>query len=146
MTGNLQVVYAGIEGMGVEMSPNQGQSLDLMTGGVGNPLIVNTLHRANVNPVPNPNSQRRQGQIVLGARTRRARAAEDPIYEGWLYAAVEPASRAFDGLLVTKDFGQNWTEVRIPSASANRIPTNNVNDANYPIVGGGLFTARAIIA
>ena len=39
--GNLQVVYAGIRGVGVEMSPNQGQIWTLMTGGIGNPLIVN---------------------------------------------------------------------------------------------------------
>ena len=39
-TGNLQVVFAGMEGQGVFMSPNQGQVWNLMTGTVGNPLII----------------------------------------------------------------------------------------------------------
>jgi hypothetical protein len=34
--GNLQVVYAGIRGTGVFMSPNQGQVWNLMAGGGGN--------------------------------------------------------------------------------------------------------------
>ena len=31
--GNLQIVYAGIRGVGVEMSPNQGQIWTVMAGG-----------------------------------------------------------------------------------------------------------------
>ena len=42
-------------------------------------------------------------------------AAEDAVYEGWLYAIVSTPGGALDGIFVTKDFGQNWTEVRIPT-------------------------------
>ena len=42
-------------------------------------------------------------------------AAQDLIYQGWLYAAVITADSHFDGLYVTKDFGQNWTKLRIPT-------------------------------
>ncbi len=37
--GNLQIVYAAIRGVGVFMSPNQGQVWNQMLGGIGNPLI-----------------------------------------------------------------------------------------------------------
>ena len=62
-SGNLQVVYAGIQGVGVYMSPNQGQVWNLMAGGVGNPLIVNRYEgiNTNVNPDYDPVSQRRRG-------------------------------------------------------------------------------------
>ena len=57
--GNLQVVYAGIRGTGVFMSPNQGQVWQEMLGGIGNPLIFDQLFgpAPNVNPVngPTPN-------------------------------------------------------------------------------------------
>ena len=52
--GNLQIVYAGIEGQGVFMSTNQGQSWTLMAGGVGNPLIVDATTGKNVNPASQP--------------------------------------------------------------------------------------------
>ncbi len=137
--GNLQVVYAGIEGTGVEMSPNQGQFWSVMSGGVGNPLIVNTLTDANVNPIApalTPNGA--QGQIVLAVPDATGESAEDPIYEGWLYAAVAGTGGAWDGMWVTKDFGQNWTSVRIPTLTQT-IPTNDVNFADYSVTGGGQF-------
>ena len=58
-TGNLQVVFAGMEGQGVFMSPNQGQVWNLMTGTVGNPLIIDAVTGENVNPFNRPQSQRR---------------------------------------------------------------------------------------
>ena len=42
-TGNLQIVFAGMEGQGVFMSPNQGQVWSLMAGNVGNPLIIDVV-------------------------------------------------------------------------------------------------------
>ena len=49
------------------------------------------------------------------------------------------------GCFVTKDFGENWTEVRIPTiptptiegfAHNQAIPSNNVGKPDYPIIGG----------
>ena len=99
------------------MSPNQGQIWNLMTGGIGNPLDRRrsiTAHerqpgrRARLPTAP-------RGEIVLAVPAATGNAAEDPIYEGWLYAAVATPDGGFDGLFVTKDFGQNWTQVRIPT-------------------------------
>ena len=147
--GNLQVVFAGIRGVGVEMSPNQGQIWSLMNGGVGNPLIVNEFNAppTNVNPTAGPTPNGAEGRIVLAVPDATGNAAEDPIYEGWLYAAVANPGGGFFGLFVTKDFGQNWTDVPIPtlpavSTNAQAIPTNDVTQPNYPITGGGQFTAQ----
>ena len=38
-TGNIQVIYGAIQGVGVFLSPNGGQVWNSMTGGVGDPLI-----------------------------------------------------------------------------------------------------------
>src|SRR5262249_33883832 len=53
-SGNLQIVYAGIQGQGVFLSPNQGATWSLMAGGQGNPLIQNgnLISGAGHPPVP----------------------------------------------------------------------------------------------
>ena len=149
--GNLQIVYAGMSGQGVFMSPNQGQIWSLMTGGIGNPLIVDNFFPVapNVNPIPGPTPNGvPDGRIVLAVPTPTGIAAQDPIYNGWLYAAVVNGDGTFNGLFVTKDFGQNWTQVRIPSlpsvsTSAQAIPTNDITQGDYPITGGaGQFAAQ----
>ena len=146
--GNLQVVFAGISGLGVYMSPNQGQVWNLMAGGVGNPLIVNnyiyTSPAPNVNPIAGLTPNGPEGRIVLSVPDATGNAAEDAIYEGWLYAAVAATDGSFYGLFMTKDFGENWTQVRIPTVApvgtiAQAIPTNNITDSDYPITGGGEF-------
>ena len=115
--GNLQIVYAGIEGQGVFMSTNQGQSWTLMTGGVGNPLIIDTTTGSdNVNPArpnpPRPPTAPRAGSS-WPSPPRPATPCRTQIYAGWLYAAVATPTGGFDGLFVTKDFGENWTEVQL---------------------------------
>ena len=147
--GNLQVVFAGIRGVGVEMSPNQGRIWSLMNGGIGNPLIVNEYNapQTNVNPTAGPTPNGAEGRVVLAVPDATSNAAENEIYEGWVYAAVSNPGGGFFGLFVTKDFGQNWTDVSIPTlaavgVNAQAIPTNNVSDPDYPITGGGQFTAQ----
>ena len=72
-------------------------------------------------------------------------AAEDAVYEGWLYALVANPAGALDGIFVTKDFGQNWTEVNIPTEPNEgyltnpAIPTNDVSLSNYPVIGSTMF-------
>ena len=146
--GNLQVVYAAIRGTGVYMSPNQGQVWSQMLGNIGNPLIFDDL-----NPGPAPQyqpgqrtgPQRAEGRIVLAVPNATGNVAEDAVYAGWLYAIVSTPAGTLDGIFVTKDYGQNWTEVNIPTEpnegyqSNPAIPTNDVELANYPIIGSALF-------
>jgi subtilisin-like proprotein convertase family protein len=143
VVGNLQVVYAGMVGQGVFMSPNQGSFWSEMTGGIGNPLIVNLATGKNVDPPPiaNPPSPNgTNGRIVLAAPAfdPNAGAAANAIYSGWLYAAVSTSTGGFDGLFVTKDFGHNWTQVNLATLPAlggyqQAVATNDVTQLNYAI-------------
>ena len=140
--GQLQIVYAGMANpggsasgtaAGVYLSPNQGQVWNLMTGAVGNPLIVDLTTARNVNPAtsPNPNDAN-ASRIDLVTPALTGNPAQDKIYEGWLYAVTIGASGNFDGLYETKDFGENWTLVSLPTALAvtNRfdqaVPTQEI--------------------
>jgi subtilisin-like proprotein convertase family protein len=137
--GNLQIVFAGMEGQGVFMSPNQGQVWNLMAGNTGNPLIVDVDTGLNVNPVGEPSPNGGQGRIVLSVPTPTGNALDDAIYAGWLYAAVATPTGGYDGLFMTKDFGQNWVEVNIasvpppPNHFNQAIPSNDVTQPNYAI-------------
>ena len=155
--GNLQVVYAGFASptgttgaaAGVYLSPNQGQVWSLMAGGIGNPLIIDNTTGADVNPVTNPSPNGVGGRITLAVPAPNGNAVQDAIYSGWLYAAVVTPSGGFDGLFVTKDFGENWTNVGLNTAlPANSIlapvsqspipfnqgiPTNDITAPSYPI-------------
>ena len=103
--GNLQVVYAGFAAptgtsgaaAGVYLSPNQGQVWNLMTGGVGNPLIIDDTTGADVNPATNPSPNGVGGRIILAVPAPNGNAVEDAIYSGWLYAAVSTPAAASTG-------------------------------------------------
>jgi large repetitive protein len=146
-SGNLQVVYAGFAAptgtgaaAGVYLSPNQGQVWNLMTGTVGNPLIVNEYNLKNVNPNTAPSPNGSGGRIVLAVPSPLPTdtVPENELYEGWLYAAVSTPTGGFDGLFVTKDFGQNWTQVGIKTLPPlgpyqQAVPTNDITQPQYPI-------------
>jgi subtilisin-like proprotein convertase family protein len=145
--GNLQVVYAAVAGLGVFSSPNRGQTFNLVAGGVGNPLIRDADRTsAQVNPVaPSATPNGAKGRIVLAKPSLTGDAAQDLVYQGWLYAAVITADSHFDGLYLTKDFGQNWTRLRIPTlapvvtggvAGVRAVPTNDLGQPDYDIGGG----------
>jgi len=145
--GNLQVVYAAIRGTGVFMSPNQGQVWNQLTGDIGNPLIFDDEFgpSPNVNPVNGPGPNGGEGRIALAVPNATGNAAQDAVYEGWLYAIVSNPAGALDGIFVTKDFGQNWTQVRIPTEPNEgyqtnpAIPANDVGLSDFPIIGSAMF-------
>ena len=87
--GNLQVVYAAIRGVGVYISPNQGQVWNQLLGGIGNPLIFNErlAPYPNVNPTNGTTPNGAQGRITLAVPNSTGNVAFDAVYEGWLYAA-----------------------------------------------------------
>ena len=106
-----------IRGAGVFMSPNQGQVWNQMLGGIGNPLIFDDLIRARTQRQPGqrPDPQRRRGADRAGRaqpdrQCRRGRHLRRLALCGRRHPRRRPR-RVF----VTKDFGQNWTEVRIPT-------------------------------
>ncbi len=145
--GNEQVVYAAIRGVGVYMSPNQGQVWNEMLGGVGNPLIFDQTYNPapNINPTNGPTPNGGQGRIELAVPSATGNVAEDQVYEGWLYAIVATPGGTLDGIFVTKDYGANWTEVRIPTEpnlayqTTPAIPTNDVSLKDYSVIGDAQF-------
>ena len=141
--GNLQVLYGAFRGEGVFLSPNRGQIWSLMAGGVGNPLIFNESFQ-NVNPAASDTPNGANGRIVLGKPALTGNIVQDQIYRGWLYAAVAAPDGSLDGVFLTKDFGQNWTQVRIPSPAPlpgtvgpfrQAIPTNDVGIPDFNVLG-----------
>jgi large repetitive protein len=145
--GNLQVIYASIRGTGVFMSPNQGQVWNQMLGDIGNPLIFDDQYAVppNVNPVNGLTPNGAEGRIELAVPNATGNIADDAVYAGWLYAIVATPAGALDGIFVTKDYGQNWTEVNIPTEpnegyqSTPAIPSNDVTLSNYSVIGTPLF-------
>jgi hypothetical protein len=71
----------------------------------------------------------------------------DLFYRGWVYAVVATPDSRLDGLYLTKDFGQNWTRIRIPTLptgtgaggapTPRAVPTNDNSAGNpdYDIAG-----------
>ena len=108
------------------MSPNQGQVWNLMPGGVGNPLILDIVtDQHERQPGQRPDPQRRPGPDRPGrARPDRQRRRRMPIYGAGSMPPSPPPTARFDGLFVTKDFGQNWTQVRIPTVPDQGYPTS----------------------
>ncbi len=140
--GSLQIVIAAFQGDGVYLSPNRGQIWNLMGGGVGDPLIVDTLNDRNVgvgNLGTNPNGA--HGRIVLAKPALTASPVQNQIYAGWLYAAVSEANGNLFGIFMTKDFGQNWVRIRIPTEPTvggftPAMPSNNIGLGDYNVTNG----------
>jgi subtilisin-like proprotein convertase family protein len=124
--GNPQFLYAAFRGDGVYFSPNRGTVWNLMTGGIGNPLIRDgDVIPSQIIPVNNNGSSPNggQGRIVLARPAPTGDPIKDVQYQGWLYALAAGTNT----LYLTKDFGQNWTPVRLPvnTSFGLNVPSNN---------------------
>jgi subtilisin-like proprotein convertase family protein len=153
--GNLQQVFAAIRGDGVYFSPNRGQVWSKMAGGVGNPLIQDGDKNPSTPipvtaPVDTPNGPK--GRIVLAVPQLTGDLTQDIQYQGWLYATVVTTNDHLDGVYLTKDFGRNWTRVRIPTlppipgagggnSAVQATPTNDYSAKNpdYDVAGNAVF-------
>ena len=145
-TGNVNVVYASFPGHGVYISPNRGQTLNLMAGGGADPLIVDVTNGRRVQvPVANGTGPTGAagGRIVLAKpamipSSQPNASVENLLYESWLYAAVTDAGGALTGVYVTKDNGATWTQIKDPTLSntglpVQAIPTNDYTQGNYDV-------------
>ncbi|OJW21002.1 MAG: hypothetical protein BGO49_30085 [Planctomycetales bacterium 71-10] len=137
---NLLTLYAAFGGDGVYISPNRGQNWNPLNGGVGNPLLIDVFDRSPVavaNGGVNPMGA--HGRIVLAKPALTGNTTRDQLYAGWIYAAVAETDGSLRGLYMTKDFGQNWVQVRFPSEPrvdgvAYTIPSNSVALADYSLL------------
>src|SRR5262249_10953405 len=136
-------------------SPNRAQNWSPMSGGIGDPLIQNA-DSTQPQPVPVTNGLTPNGanaRIVLArpapVPNQPLSSLENKLYQGWLFAAVSsPATVNFNGvpqggqligLFVTKDFGQNWTQVQLPQ-DAFGDPTTDLTQGQIDPLGNKTLT------
>ena len=147
-TGNLQILYGAIEGVGVVYTTNAptAVSMSVRNGGAGVPLrrdIDNTpdTQIPVLNPLVGPGGA--NGRIVLAVPAFVTNnPLENTLYEGWLYATVSTTTGVFQGLYETKDFGLNWTQINLPvvGAGAKQVSTNDYSIAtNFSVDGSAPF-------
>ena len=140
-TGNLQILYAAISGVGVYQSQNEGLGWNQLLGGVGNAFFQDS-SKFPTTPVPITGSTAAPtggGRIVLAKPALTGSASQNALYQGWLYAAVvSPAAPGsiqgqLQGLFMTKDFGRNWTPIHLPNqanGATGGIQANPSNDTS----------------
>ena len=134
-SGNLQVLYAGLQGLGVCYSTNAPTTLALVAqlGGQGVP-IRRDLDNSPDTEIPVGNlgaSPTGGGRIVLGVPSYTGNPLQDALYQGWVYAVVVTPAGTLSGVYLSKDFGFNWTKVRIPAklaAPTDPVPSVPTND------------------
>lgn len=140
--GNLQIVMAAFQGDGIYLSPNRGQVWNSMTGGVGNPLIVDIVNNRNVPVGPTgvgPNGL--WGRIALAKPALTDSPVKNQIYSGWLYASVTDLLGGLLGVYMTKDYGQNWVRIRVPTepdvtGDVPAFPSNNIALGDFNVLNG----------
>jgi subtilisin-like proprotein convertase family protein len=151
-SGNLQLVYAAFEGVGVYKSVSEGTNLTLMAGGAGNGTIRDgDFSPATTIPVNNdaqsPNGA--NGRIVLATLAAgqapflsglTGSPIQDLLYEGWLWAAVVTTGGGLKGLYITKDGGGNWTQIHLPVSPPDiphhfGAPTNDESKPDFNPLG-----------
>jgi subtilisin-like proprotein convertase family protein len=133
LSRNLQIMYAAFRGEGVFFSPQAPDAtsaggpgaLTRLDGGGQNPLFRDFDRVIPPVQIPiavsDPTNPARstpsgnKGRISLAGPALTNDVIRNVAYQGWLYALVSEAGGDLNGLYMTKDFGRNWTRVRLSS-------------------------------
>lgn len=140
-SGNVRLLFGAFQGDGVYLSANQGGVWTLMSGTVGDPLIHHSENDVAVPVNAGPAPTGGKGRISLAIPAPTGNRAQDLGYQGWVYALVSTPTNNLDNLYLTKDFGQNWTVVKIPTVRRSVLDspewrtTNDQTNSNYNIFG-----------
>lgn len=125
---------------GVLQSPNRGVLWNTLAGGQGDPLIRDD----GGNALTVSGNTTISAAIAGAGRIQLARPDTSSmgintarLYEGWLWALVTNADGGFNGLYLTKDFGQNWVKVNALDGGGNTLAS---------AIGGGGLSSSAITA
>jgi subtilisin-like proprotein convertase family protein len=151
-TGNLQIIYAAIEGTGVYQSQNEGLTWTQLLGSVGNALFQD-ISKFPVTPVPfSNNAAPTGGQRIVLAKPSLALStdpnatAKNALYQGWLYAAFVATDNTLQGLYMTKDFGRNWTKIKLSNQTTGvtgggvqAAPSNDPRNGDFDPLGNPAF-------
>lgn len=144
-TGLLTVLYAAFEGDGVYEAVGNATQTTTLAKMNGGGIFISRVdldggglqQLTTAPPVSTPNGAK--GDIALATPMLTNSPLGDSFYQRWLYAAVATATGSFDGLYVTKDGGENWTKVNLPSFFG--FGTNNESRTNFdPGTGDSLVS------
>ncbi len=133
--GNLQILYAGVAGVGVYYTTSAVTTASMTLQGGNQGVQIREAIDNSDKTVPVNNDALNPGSgstVTLATPALTGNPLEDTLYEGWVYAAVanvtNVAGNTNSGLYVSKDFGLNWTEVDLFETQnylGEIIPTNN---------------------
>ena len=111
-----------------------------MLGNVGADNLIQNAGSVPATPltVPDASPNGNFGRIILAKPALTTNAAENILYQDWVYVAVENTNGTFNGLYITKDRGENWTKAVIASQQpipamaipTEALPTNNNLETN----------------
>jgi len=140
--GNLDKMYAGFRGEGVFFSASARSAVTMvrLDGNPGTHPLFRDLDFIPDQAIPVANATSTptgvRGRILLTVPTLTNNPLQDTLYQGWLYALVVNTNGTMDALYLTKDFGQNWTRVRIPgfNSGAGFFPTNDETRPDYNVL------------
>lgn len=143
-TGNLQVLYAGFRNSGIWVSPQtEGATWNKLLGLDGGQTVVDPFQK----PIPvtaAPLTPTGKARIALAKPALLGNPVRDLLYEGWLYAvASDPTVNPSGEVYMTKDYGHNWTRIRIPNVGLQAppyaipvpVPSNDTTKPDYSILG-----------
>ncbi len=94
------------------------------------------------------------GRIALAAPALTGDPLKDTLYEGWLYALVATASTdgnstdggSLQGLYITKDYGNNWTQIQLPfNTGVGEITNDNTKPSYNPLGVSGNETMSLVV-
>ena len=137
---------SGVPGSWVQLTGNQPRLNPILdTDLVNNPPIPT--NAANAPPAD-------AARVTLGTIPATGDPLKDAQYSGWLYALVSTPLTAggagFGGLYVTKDYGRNWTRIRLaavtdqpPNIPITRQPTNDTRSLNLDVQLHGILDVLA---
>jgi subtilisin-like proprotein convertase family protein len=136
--GNLQILYAAFRGEGVyRANPAYiASTMVLLTGlpsGNGSFIDGDDPKQTRIPiaaPATSPTGPK--GRVLLATPTLTNNPLKDLQYQGWIYATVVTVGDDLDGLYMSKDFGQNWTKVRIPNYEPAKGTGYGTNDYTRP--------------
>lgn len=155
---NLPLLYAAFQGQGVRFTENAltATSMAPLPGGLGNASTVDADPNFMGSPpndedkeipisAPAGTPQGAKGRIVLATVPRTGDTRRDIFYQDWLYVAVAtPGPEAtLEGVYMTKDRGDNWTRLQLPSflvgapvgSIITEFGTNDESRADYDPLG-----------
>jgi subtilisin-like proprotein convertase family protein len=145
VSGNLTILYAAIQGQGIFFTDQATATTDMQpaNGGRGTPLVRNGATNAEILVANNPSPLfSGAGRISLAVPALTNDPLQNSFYSGWVYALVssgngDPVSpdpnfpSLNSNLYLSRDFGQNWTRVLLPSNGG--FGTNNETRGQFDL-------------